>query len=87
MKHPISKEGARRQWNAWERFNTQRRLQQIKAPTLVLHGKKDFVLPPENGSVLAEGIPNAKLILFEKSGHMLAEEISEVIRVITEFLL
>jgi pimeloyl-ACP methyl ester carboxylesterase len=85
--HPISKEGARRQWNALKQFNTQGRLKQIKAPTLVLHGRKDFAMPPKNGKILAEGIPNAKLVLFEKSGHALAEEMSEVIKAITEFLL
>jgi len=85
--HPISKEGAKRQWNALKQFNTQERLTQIKAATLVLHGRKDFVLPPKNSEILAEKIPNAKLVFFEKSGHALAEEMSEVIRVITEFLL
>jgi len=85
--HPISKEGARRQWNAVKQFNTQGRLKQIKAPTLVLHGKKDFVMPPRNGEILAEGIPNAKLVFFEKSAHGLLEEMGEVIKVITQFLL
>jgi pimeloyl-ACP methyl ester carboxylesterase len=85
--HPVSKEGARRQWNAWKQFNTQGRLPQIKAPTLVLHGKKDFVLPPENGLILANTIPNARLVYFEKSAHVLAEEMEQVIKVITEFLL
>ena len=86
-KHPISKQGWRRQYNAQKRFNTQGRLQQIKVPTLVIHGKKDFPLPPERGSDLAKAIPNAKLIFFKKSAHMLAEEMSEVILVVTEFLL
>jgi pimeloyl-ACP methyl ester carboxylesterase len=85
--HPISKEGARRQWNALKQFNTQERLKQIKAPTLVLHGRNDFTMPPKNGEILAEEIPNAKLVLFEKSGHELAEEMNEVIMVIAEFLL
>ena len=62
-------------------------MKQIKAPTLVLHGRKDFAMPPKNGEILAKGISNAKLVFFEKSGHVLAEEMSEVIRAITEFLL
>jgi pimeloyl-ACP methyl ester carboxylesterase len=85
--HPISKEGHRRQWNALKHFNTQGRLKQIKAPTLVVHGRKDFAMPLKNGEILAEGIPNAKLVFFENSGHALAEEMNEVVRVITEFLL
>jgi pimeloyl-ACP methyl ester carboxylesterase len=87
MDHPISVGASRRQFNAVKKFNTQGRLQKIKAPTLILHGKKDFVFAPENGSNLAEGIPNAKLVHLQKSAHYLAEEMNEVIRVITEFLL
>jgi pimeloyl-ACP methyl ester carboxylesterase len=87
MDHPISVGASKRQFNAVKKFNTQGRLQKIKAPTLILHGKKDFVFAPENGSNLAETIPNAKLVHLQKSAHYLAEEMSEVIRVITEFLL
>jgi len=42
---------------------------------------------PEQGSILAKATPNAKLVYFEKSAHELAEEMREVTRVITEFLL
>jgi pimeloyl-ACP methyl ester carboxylesterase len=87
MDHPISVGASKRQFNAVKKFNTQGRLQKIKAPTLILHGKKDFVFAPENGSNLAETIPNAKLVHLQRSAHYLAEEMEEVIRVITEFLL
>ena len=86
--YPISPEGLRLQYDAILRFNTQARLKQIKAPTLVLHGRKDTqVRPDQNGSSLAKGIPNAKLVFFEKSNHLLAEEMEEVLKVITQFLL
>jgi pimeloyl-ACP methyl ester carboxylesterase len=87
LRYPISAAGYKRQLNAIGKFNAYERLQQIKAPTLVLHGRKDVLIPPENGSILAEAIPNAKLVFFEKSAHILAEEIEEVIDVIKEFLL
>ena len=61
-------------------------MQQIKVPTLILHGRKDVLIPPENGSILAETIPNAKLVYFEKSAHMLAEEMREVINLLIDFL-
>lgn len=84
--HPISKEGWRRQLNAIRGFNSHGRLQQIKVPTLVLHGRKDIEIPPENGSILAKAIPNARLVYLEKSAHYLAEETREVIKVLMEFL-
>jgi pimeloyl-ACP methyl ester carboxylesterase len=87
LKYPIPVEASRRQFDAVKKFNTQGRLQKIKAPTLILHGKKDFVFPPENARILAKAIPNAKLVFLKKSAHYLAEEMNEVIRVITDFLL
>lgn len=45
-------------------------LKQIKATTLVVWGKHDRLLLPGMGQRLARGIPNAKLLVFEKSGHM-----------------
>jgi pimeloyl-ACP methyl ester carboxylesterase len=87
LRYPISETGYKRQLNAIGKFNAYERLPQIKAPTLVLHGRKDILIPPENGTILAEAIPNAKLVFFEKSAHILAEEMNEVINAITEFLL
>jgi pimeloyl-ACP methyl ester carboxylesterase len=85
--HPTSKEAYMRQLNAIVKFDTFERLHQIETPTLVLHGKKDVLIHPKNAIILTEAIPNARLVFFEKSAHALAEEISEVIRNITEFLL
>jgi pimeloyl-ACP methyl ester carboxylesterase len=85
--HPTSKEAYMRQLNAIGKFDTSERLRQIKPPTLVLHGRKDALVHPKNAAILAKAIPNAKLVYFEKSAHGLYEEIEEVIKVITEFLL
>jgi pimeloyl-ACP methyl ester carboxylesterase len=86
LKAPISDEAYRRQLNAIMQFDTYDRLSQIKAPTLVLRGKRDILIPPENGSILAKAIPNAKLANLERSAHLLTEDMEEVIHVITEFL-
>jgi len=51
-----------------------------------LNGKRDILVPPENGSILAEAIPNTKLVYSENSAHELAEEMEKVIRVLLEFL-
>ncbi len=67
-------------------FDTYDRLPQIKAPTLILAGKQDILMPPGNGSILAEAIPNAKLVYLEKSAHGLQEEMDEVINSVTGFL-
>jgi pimeloyl-ACP methyl ester carboxylesterase len=87
LKAPISNEAYKRQLNAIMQFDTYDRLSQIKAPTLVLRGKRDILVPPENGPILSKAIPNAKLANLEKSAHLLTEDKEEMIHVITEFLL
>jgi pimeloyl-ACP methyl ester carboxylesterase len=86
LKAPTSPQVRMRQTGATMGFDSYDRLPRIKAPTLVLSGKRDIGVPPENGSILAKTIPKAKLVFFEKSGHALNEDMEEVIKVITEFL-
>lgn len=71
LKAPITPEAYQRQINAILQFNTGRRLKEITHPTLVLHGTEDILLPPENGEIIAEEIPNAELKIFENIGHAL----------------
>ena len=44
-------------------------LREVRAPTLVLVGRHDPQMPPSCSEELAEGIPDARLVVFEKSGH------------------
>jgi 3-oxoadipate enol-lactonase len=46
------------------------RLNQMVAPTLVVHGEQDVFVPPANALVLAERIPGAQLRLWPDAGHM-----------------
>jgi 3-oxoadipate enol-lactonase len=46
------------------------RLNQMAAPTLVVHGEEDVFIPPANALVLAEKIPGAQLRLWPNAGHM-----------------
>jgi pimeloyl-ACP methyl ester carboxylesterase len=86
-KYPISPEAMMNRYDAMLRFNSQTKLKNIKQPTLVLHGRKDTTVPPEEGSILARAIPNAKLVYLEKSNHFLEEEMEKALKAITEFLL
>ncbi len=49
-------------------------LAKITAPTLVLHGREDGVVPPECGFRLAHSIPRAELHLFGQCGHWVQVE-------------
>lgn len=45
------------------------RLADIACPTLVTVGRHDWITPVECSEVIAQGIPDARLVVFEKSGH------------------
>jgi 3-oxoadipate enol-lactonase len=50
--------------------DTQARLAEISAPTLVIHGTEDRMIPVANGELIASLIPGAKLEIFEGVGHL-----------------
>lgn len=49
------------------------RLGQVKAPTLVIHGLDDPLVPVENGRRVADAVPGARLLEFEGMGHNMPE--------------
>ncbi|AWT49145.1 alpha/beta hydrolase [Psychrobacter sp. YP14] len=46
---------------------------EVKAPTLVMHGSNDGLLPPSHGKAVASDIPNAKFKLIKGMSHDLPE--------------
>jgi pimeloyl-ACP methyl ester carboxylesterase len=62
---------ARLLWNphtAWRKLTS--RLWRIKAPTLVIWGEDDRLIPLAYGEAYARGIPGAKLVTIERCGHL-----------------
>jgi pimeloyl-ACP methyl ester carboxylesterase len=53
---------------AW-RLDYRERLAEVRAPTLVQAGRYDPQMPPACAEELARGIPDARLVVFERSGH------------------
>src|SRR5437899_3178624 len=51
------------------RHATHRKLSAIGAPTLVITGDADRLVPPRNSEVLAKSIPGAKLLVLPGAGH------------------
>jgi pimeloyl-ACP methyl ester carboxylesterase len=51
----------------WEAYS---RIAQIMAPTLVIHGETDRLVPAANGRLIAERIPGAKLVLIPRASHI-----------------
>jgi len=63
------------------------RLGQIAAPTLVISGAADEIVPVENSLRLAEDIPGAALVIIEQCGHLPQEECpGEFLNAVVNFL-
>jgi pimeloyl-ACP methyl ester carboxylesterase len=63
------------------------RLQDIRVPTLVLHGDSDSLIPDGNGRLLAQRIPGAELEIVPTCGHMPTWEAPDAVsRRVLEFL-
>jgi len=75
-----------RQFMAVVGFNTVARLGEIEAPTLVLSGTADRVMPRPNAQVLVEGIAGARLLELVGAGHgFLVEKAEEVNAAVLSF--
>src|SRR4030042_1348387 len=62
-------DGHFRQIEAVQGYKTLDRLHRIKAPTLVLTGTEDNIIPPKYSEQIASRIPNAKLVKVEGGSH------------------
>ncbi|HJQ25353.1 MAG TPA: alpha/beta fold hydrolase [Blastocatellia bacterium] len=51
-------------------WSSETRLSQIEAPTLVIHGETDELVPAANGRLIAERIPGAELVLLPQASHI-----------------
>jgi 3-oxoadipate enol-lactonase len=62
-------------------------LPRVAAPTLVVHGDQDRVMPPEEAQLLSAGIPNAHLVMLPGVGHFpWLEQPDKAISAILDFL-
>ena len=88
LEYPTPPECWRAQYDACRRFVEQvSPVEQIDAPTLVVHGDADRVVPYENGVELARRIPGALFERFAGGGHLLFLESPETFnRIVAEFL-
>ena len=87
LEYIIPLHGFIRQAEAIMTHDTYDRLLQIKAPTLVISGTADRLVPLENSRLLASRIPNAELVLLENVGHgFFIEALEEANKAILDFL-
>ncbi len=87
LENPVIEEAYRAQLSAAVGFNAESRVKVIQAPTLVLSGGADAVVPAQNSRNLAAKIPDAQLTIVEGGSHLFfVEQPEEFNRIVVEFL-
>lgn len=85
--HPTPKHGMVSQMAAIQAHDTYKRLPEISVPTLVLTGKEDGLVPPDNSVVLSKQIPNAELVILSNASHLFnIERPQTTVDVVTGFI-
>jgi pimeloyl-ACP methyl ester carboxylesterase len=87
LAHPFPEQAYRAQMVAAALHNCYRRLSRVEAPTLVVHGRRDRLVPVANAELLAERIPQARLRILDDAGHLYSTERPEIDEEIARFLL
>ena len=69
-----------------DKYNVISDLNKITAPTLIVGGSGDGVVPISETQRLHDNIPNSEMYIFEKSGHYpFLEEPEKLIKVVLEW--
>lgn len=70
----------------WSAARIEREAHRIQQPTLLIWGEDDVDIPLRHGQRMYERIPNARLIVFRRCGHLPQEEYPrEFTELVTEF--
>ena len=87
MANPVDERAFRWQMAAAMSFNAEALVRDITAPTLVVTGDADQVVPPQNSRNLAVQIPGAALKMIKGGSHLFfIEQADEFNSAVTEFL-
>jgi 3-oxoadipate enol-lactonase len=87
MRYPSSLVAYEAQLAAFRNFSAEGRLSDIQAPTLVLAGSKDVLIPPENSRIIAEQITGAIRREIDGAGHLFwISHPQETLSILCEFL-
>ncbi len=87
LAEPVPRYAWLRQFEACLAFDASGRAGTIRAPTLVVTGDLDRVIPAENSYLLAETIPGARLAVVRGAGHLFfIERAAEFNRLVKDFL-
>jgi pimeloyl-ACP methyl ester carboxylesterase len=87
LHEPPDRHAYGRQLDIARAHDTAARLSEITAPTLVIHGRDDRLLPLENGRRLARAIADARFMPLRDAAHAFATDVPEANQELVSFLL
>jgi pimeloyl-ACP methyl ester carboxylesterase len=85
LHNPFNERAYRAQLVAASMHNCYGRLERIRAPTLVVHGARDRMIPVANARMTAERVPGARTKILADAGHLYPTEEPAVDEAIGEF--
>jgi 3-oxoadipate enol-lactonase len=83
---PLDPRGYSRQRAAARSHDAASGLGAITAPTLVVHGEQDRILPLENGQALADRIAGSRFLALANAGHAFPTDVPAASRKLVSFL-
>ena len=86
LAHRFAPQAYRAQMWAASLHDCHRRLNRIEAPTLVVHGSHDRMIPVDNGRMIAQRIRGAQFIELDQTGHLYPTEAPHVDEEISAFM-
>lgn len=86
LEHDFPEPAYRAQLWAAALHNAHRQLERIQAPTLIVHGRLDRMIPVANARLLADAIPNSTLRVLDDCGHLYPTERPRIDGAIADFL-
>jgi pimeloyl-ACP methyl ester carboxylesterase len=85
LRNPFNERAYRAQLLAASLHNCYGRLDRIRAPTLVVHGARDRMIPVANACMTAQRVPGARMKILADAGHLYPTEEPAVDEAIGEF--
>jgi pimeloyl-ACP methyl ester carboxylesterase len=86
LRYPVEPEPYSAQLAASLGHDAGERLGDISAPTLVVHGEADAMIPAGNAQLITDAIPGARLELWPGAGHIVPTDEPEADRSVARFL-
>jgi len=74
MRRATSPQTALRMLRLWQTIDVSDWARQVRCPTLVLHARRDAIVPYEEGKLMASLIPNAEFVTLDSANHVILED-------------